>query len=249
MTEKAALITGAASGIGRAAAERLGRSGYSVMVADLDGDAAEDAAESLRGEAGIEVAAHAVDVADAGQVERLAADTVARFGRLDVLVNSAGTSCEQAPLHEYPLDAWQRGIGINLSGSFHTMRYVVPHMLEAGAGAIVNIASVMGAVGHPNGTAYVASKHGVVGLTKAAALDYAEQGIRVNAVGPGIIETAMTEPVLADEDVRGMLTMATPMRRFGSADDVAGLIAFLCSDDAGFITGHYYPVDGGYLVQ
>lgn len=248
MSSKTALVTGAASGIGRAAANRLGQAGHAVMVADLDGDAAEIVAGSMR-DSDIDAASHAVDVADAGQVEQLVADTVARFGRLDVLVNSAGTSCEQAPLHEYPLEAWQRGIGINLSGGFHTMRYAIPHMLEAGAGAVVNIASVMGAVGHPNGTAYVASKHGVVGLTKAAALDYAEQGIRVNAVGPGIIETAMTEPVLADQNIRELLTGQTPMGRLGSPDDVAALIAFLCSDDAAFITGHYYPVDGGYLVQ
>lgn len=242
-----ALVTGAASGIGQATAERLGREGHAVMLADLNREALEEAVQAL-GQNGIEAAGEAVNVAEASSVEKLVARCVESFGRLDCLVNSAGINPEQVPLHQYTLEGWQRELSVNLSGSFYTIRYAVPHMLEAGAGAIVNIASIMGAAGSPNSAGYVASKHGVVGLTKTAALDYASQGIRVNAVGPGVIETPMSEPMRNNQQVHDMLMQATPMRRFGKPEDVAALIYFLCSPDAGFITGHYYPVDGGYLV-
>lgn len=246
--QKVALVTGAASGIGRATAERLGRDGYAVMAADLNQEAVEETAQAL-GKLGIESAGEQVNVADADLVEQLVENTVAHFGRLDCLVNSAGISAEQAPLHKCSIEDWERSISINLSGSFYTIRSAVPHMLSAGSGAIVNIASIMGAVGSPNSPGYVASKHGIVGLTKAAALDYANQGIRVNAVGPGVIETPMSAPMRENERVRDMLLQTTPLGRFGKPEDVAALIAFLCSDDAGFITGQLYPVDGGYLTK
>lgn len=247
MSEHVALITGAASGIGRATAERLGRDGCAVMVADRDTEAAAASADALA-HAGVDAASVSVDVADPEQVEAAVVSTAERLGAPTVLVNCAGVTPAQVPLHQYSLEAWQRELAINLSGSFHAIRFAVPHMLATGGGAIVNVASIMGSAGSPDSAGYVASKHGVVGLTKAAALDYAEQGVRVNAVAPGVIETPMSAPMRADEQVRGMLTAATPMGHFGQPEDVAALIGFLCSAEAGFITGQLYPVDGGYLV-
>jgi NAD(P)-dependent dehydrogenase (short-subunit alcohol dehydrogenase family) len=138
---------------------------------------------------------------------------------------------------------------VNVFGTFYTMKYAIKAMLKYGGGSIVNLSSILGSVGSATGAPYTASKHAVVGLTKAAALDYAEQGIRVNAIGPGVVETSMTEQVLKDKELRAQLIAATPLRRFAQPEEIADLILFLCSDRASFITGAYYPIDGGYLSQ
>lgn len=247
MTGKVALVTGGASGIGEAAARWFSRQGAHVAVADFNIGAATDVAERLSA-SGPRAIAVQVDVSQALQVEAMVQQTVAAFGRLDALVNSAGISSLQAPTADYPLEAWDRVIGVNLSGTFYAMKYAIPAMLANGGGAIVNIASMMGHIAHPNGTGYVTSKHGVVGLTKATALDYARQGIRVNAIGPGLIDTAMTRTSIGDPDVRAAQLGMCPLGRFAEPEEMAELIGFLCSPRASYTTGAFYLADGGFTL-
>jgi len=244
---KAALITGGASGIGAAAARVMAREGAAVAVADFDAKRAEDIAAQLRA-GGAEAVAIAVDVAQPAQVEAMVQRAVAALGRLDALVNSAGISPPMLPTHEYPLAEWDRCLAINLSGTFYAIRYAVPALLAAGGGAIVNLSSMMGQIAHAGIPAYVATKHGVVGLTKVVALDYAQQGIRCNAIGPGNTDTPMTRGAMAAALFEAVGRVA-PIGRYGTADEIAELISFLCSPRASFITGAYIVADGGFVVQ
>jgi NAD(P)-dependent dehydrogenase (short-subunit alcohol dehydrogenase family) len=173
---------------------------------------------------------------------------VETFGGLNVAVNNAGIGGAQAPTGEYPLDSWRQVLGINLDGVFYGMRYEIPAMLESGGGAIVNMASILGSVGFANAPAYVAAKHGVLGLTKNAAIEYSAKGIRVNSVGPGFIRTPLLDNNL-DEATLGVIATMHPIQRLGTAQEVADLVAFLCSDEASFCTGGYYLVDGAYTAQ
>ncbi len=245
---KVAVITGGGSGIGEATARLFSERGASVAILDFDSQRGQGVADELVA-GGAAARFFAVDVSDAAQVESAMAAVVAGLGRIDALVNSAGISTQYVPVADYPLEAWHQGIGINLSGSFYCIKYAMPTLLEDGGGAVVNLSSIMGTVAAPGGAAYVAGKHGVVGLTKAAALDYSGQGVRVNAVGPGVIDTPMTRQAISDERARAALQAATPAGRLGTAQDIARLIVFLCSEEADFITGAYYPIDGGYLLQ
>jgi NAD(P)-dependent dehydrogenase (short-subunit alcohol dehydrogenase family) len=174
---------------------------------------------------------------------------VEKFGRLDIACNNAGIGGPQAPTADYPLDGWAQVIGINLSGVFYGMKYQLPAMLKNGGGAIVNMASILGAVGFAGAPAYTAAKHGVVGLTQAAALEYSAQGVRINAVGPGFIHTPMISALEDNQAVNDMLVAAHPIGRLGRAEEVAELVLWLSSDKASFVTGSYYPVDGGYLAR
>lgn len=248
LKNKVALVTGASSGIGRAIALIWAREGAKVVVSDINTQAGEETAELVRAQGGDAIFV-ASDVGKPEDCEALVGRAVAHFGRLDVACNNAGIGGPQAPTADYPLDGWAQVININLSGVFYGMKYQITAMLKTGGGSIVNVASVLGAVGFATAPAYSAAKHGVVGLTQAAALEYSAQGVRINAVGPGFIHTPMISALEQDAGVNAMLASAHPIGRLGRAEEVAELVTWLASDRASFVTGAYYPVDGGYLAR
>jgi NAD(P)-dependent dehydrogenase (short-subunit alcohol dehydrogenase family) len=248
LKDKVALITGGSSGIGRAVALAWAREGARVVVSDTNCDGGEQTVAQVRGLGG-EVLFVAADVSQPQDCEALVQRAVEKFGRLDIACNNAGIGGPQAPTADYPLDGWAQVIGINLSGVFYGMKYQLPAMLKNGGGAIVNMASILGAVGFAGAPAYTAAKHGVVGLTQAAALEYSAQGVRINAVGPGFIHTPMISALEENQAVNGMLVAAHPIGRLGRAEEVAELVLWLASSKASFVTGSYYPVDGGYLAR
>ncbi|MFT4053639.1 MAG: SDR family oxidoreductase [Novosphingobium sp.] len=239
---KVALVTGAGGGIGRATALAFARSGARVMVSDIDERGGAETVGMIAA-AGGEAAFQRCDVAKAEDVKALVAATVATLGKLDCAFNNAGIN--NFGDDEYDDAIWARNMGINLTGVMLCMREEGEAMLKTGGGAIVNIASINGIVGNPNQPAYVASKHGVVGLTRHGALRWAKQGIRVNAVCPGVVDTRMTAPLFEDETIRGMVDAMTPMGRVAHADEIAEAVLWLCSDGASFVTGHPLVVDGG----
>lgn len=244
--DKTALITGAGSGIGAEIARRLGAGGARVVVADLDKDAAETIASEIEQKGGAAIAVQQ-DVADPEAVRRSVEIAIERFGGLDLVVNNAGISGAIAPTADYSLVDWDKVIAVNLSGVFYGLKYQIPALLRSGGGSIVNIASILGSVGSANSPAYVAAKHGVVGLTKTAALEYASNGIRVNAIGPGYIDTPLLNAL--DREVYDGLVNLHPIGRLGKPEDVAELALFLLSDRASFVAGSYHLVDGGYTAQ
>lgn len=246
LTDKVALVTGAGSGIGRAIAFQLGAEGARVVVSDVNDKAGNETVAQLRDRRVQASFVHA-DTSKPADNEALVAAAVKAFGGLDIAVNNAGIGGASAPLGEYPLDSWDKVIAINLSGVFYGMRYQLPALVARGGGSIINIASVLGQVGFRNSAAYVAAKHGVVGLTKNAALEYGPQKIRVNAVAPGFIRTPLLEQLPAD----AMKTLETlhALGRLGEVPEVAELVTWLASDKASFVTGAYLAVDGGYLAQ
>lgn len=248
LKDKVALVTGGASGIGRAVALAWAREGARVVVSDVDRDGGEETAEAVRA-AGSEALFAAADVGKPEDCEALVQRAVQKFGRLDIACNNAGIGGAQAPTADYPLDAWAQVIAINLSGVFYGMKYQLPAMLKNGGGAIVNMASILGAVGFATAPAYVAAKHGVLGLTKTAAQEYAARGLRVNAVGPGFIHTPLIAGLEADAATNAMLVSLHPIGRLGRPEEVAELTLWLSSPAASFVTGAYVPVDGGYLTR
>jgi Dehydrogenases with different specificities (related to short-chain alcohol dehydrogenases) len=246
LDNKTAIITGAGSGIGQATAELFAKEGAKVVVSDINeknGKAVADAVKKAGGEAVFIKA----DSASPDDNARLVAETIKQFGRLDIAVNNAGIGGPLAPTGEYPVEGWQKTIDINLSGVFYGLRYQIPAMLQEG-GSIINVASILGQAGTRMSPAYVAAKHGVVGLTKTAALEYADKNIRINAVGPGYIKTPLVMNSL-DDAARAALIGLHPMGRLGESEEVAELILWLASSKASFVTGAYYAVDGGYLAQ
>jgi NAD(P)-dependent dehydrogenase (short-subunit alcohol dehydrogenase family) len=247
LKNKIALVTGAASGIGEAVAQLFAANGASVVLADMDTDGAERVLKLIEKHGGKGLVVK-TDVSEYADCERMVNDTVEKFGRLDIAVNNAGIGGPAALTGEYPIDGWDKVIAINLSGVFYGMRYQIPAMLKNGGGSIVNMASILGKVGFPMSGAYSSAKHGVIGLTETAACEYATQGIRVNAVGPGFIQTPLLDKNLNPEQLKGIAAMH-PMQRLGTAQEVAELVLWLASDNASFVTGAYYNVDGGYLAQ
>jgi NAD(P)-dependent dehydrogenase (short-subunit alcohol dehydrogenase family) len=244
---KVALVTGAASGIGEACAREFAARGAQAVIADLKLDAARRACDAIE-QTGGKAAAVEVNVGDPGSVERMVRFAVDTFGGLDIAVNNAGVGGEANPTGAYSIESWRKVIDINLNGVFYGLRYEIPAMLERGGGAIVNMASILGSVGFATSSAYVAAKHGVVGLTKSAALEYATQGIRVTAVGPGFIATPLISSNMDDQAQQSIAGLHA-MKRLGTAEEVAALVCFLASDAASFITGSYHVVDGGYTAQ
>jgi NAD(P)-dependent dehydrogenase (short-subunit alcohol dehydrogenase family) len=245
---KVAVVTGAASGIGREIARLYGAHGAKVVVSDISVEGGEETVRLIK-EAGGEAIFVRADVSEPSDCEALVQKTLEHFGHLHIACNNAGIAGAQGFVADYGIDDWQRVIAINLSSVFYCMKYQIPAMLEAGGGAIVNIASILGLVGFAGAPAYVASKHGVVGLTAAAAVEYGAQNIRINAVSPGFISTAMTSDLEADKEMNEQLISLHPIGRLGRAEEVAELVIWLSSDKASFVTGAAYPVDGGYLAD
>ncbi|QMU70955.1 SDR family NAD(P)-dependent oxidoreductase [Streptacidiphilus sp. P02-A3a] len=244
---RTALVTGAASGIGLAVARRLAAGGAAVAVADFNEEGARDAVAELRA-AGADALAVRVDVTDPDSVEAAVAATVKALGGLHLAVNNAGIAGGgSVPIGEYPIDGWRQVLATNLDGVFYSMHYELQQMVAAGGGAIVNMSSILGTNGFAGSAAYVAAKHGVIGLTKTAAIEYAARGVRVNAVGPGFIDT----PLLSQTDVsiREALVALHPAGRLGTAEEVAEVTAFLLSDRASFVHGSYHLVDGAYAAR
>jgi NAD(P)-dependent dehydrogenase (short-subunit alcohol dehydrogenase family) len=244
------LVTGGGSGIGRATAGLLAGMGARILASDIDADAGATAVSALQ-DGGGEAHFVAGDVADEEDTAAMVAAAVERFGRLDGAANCAGVGAGHAATHDYPIDLWDRIVAINLRGTWLSMRAELPAILaHGGGGAIVNVASTLGLRGSPNASPYSASKHGVIGLTRTAAIEYAPHGVRVNAVCPGAIDTPMMDETFARfPGFREMLTGFVPMGRMGAASEVAAAIAWLLSPAASFVTGEAMTVEGGLLSR
>lgn len=246
LSGKVAFVTGGASGIGEACSLMLAEQEAKVAVVDLNLENAQKVAEVINSKGGSAIGVVA-NVADESQVAAAVKETVEKLGGLNIAVNNAGIGGDLAPTADQTVDGWKKVISINLDGVFYCMKNQIPAMLNSGGGSIVNIASILGQVGFANSSAYVAAKHGVVGLTKAAALEYATQGIRVNSVGPGFINTPLLG-ALPKEALEPIAQMHA-VKRLGESEEVAAMVTFLASNEASFITGNYYAVDGGYLAS
>lgn len=245
---KVALVTGASAGMGLACAQAFAQAGAAVVLADIRKDALDAAVEALvsRGHRALAVSC---DTSDDDQVAAMVDRTVDEFGRLDFAFNNAGVMANVAPLADTTAEDWDRVIGINLRGVWNCMRHELRQMQKQGGGAIVNNASVGGTKGDPGVSPYTASKHGVIGLTRTSALEYVKQGIRVNAVNPGVIETQIARDVVKDDDdAYAEMIGKVPMARAGTSDEIASAVLWLCSPGASYVVGQAFTIDGGLTV-
>lgn len=245
---QAALVTGAGMGMGLATARAFAQTGAAVMVADVNAASAEKAAHELN-EAGHKAAWIQCDVAEEDQVKAMVAKTVEQFGRLDAAYNNAGVQSLVTDIADLPTEEWDRVFNVNLRGVFFCMKYELQHMRAQGSGAIVNCSSIGGLIGLPGRAAYHAAKHGVLGMTKSAALEYAPRGIRINAVCPGTILTPMVENMFASGDLsEADVVKFAPIGRLGTAAEIADAVLWLCSPLSTYVIGQAVTVDGGYTV-
>jgi NAD(P)-dependent dehydrogenase (short-subunit alcohol dehydrogenase family) len=242
-----AIVTGAGSGIGKAIAILYASEGAKVVVSDIDEAGGNDTVSHIK-EKGGDAFFIKADTSKPADHQALVEETVKHYGGLHIACNNAGIGGPLAPTGEYPIEGWDKVISINLSGVFYGLHYQIPAMLASGGGSIVNIASILGIVGMKLSPAYVAAKHGIVGLTQAAALEYADKKIRINSVCPGFIKTPLLTNTLDEATMNGLAALH-PIGRLGTAEEVAELILWLSSSKSSFVTGSYYTVDGGYTAQ
>ncbi len=246
---KVAIVTGASAGIGRATALALSAEGARVLLADTDVQRGEEVARDIQHKGGQALFVE-TDVSDDRSVGEMTARAIEAYGSVDFAFNNAGIEGAPAPTHECTVENWNRTLSVNLSGVWFCMRHQIPHMLERGRGSIVNCASIAGLVGFAGIPAYVASKHGIVGLTKTTALEYAEQGIRVNAVCPGVIDTEMVERFTGQQpEAEAALLESEPIGRMGRPEEIADAVLWLFSDRSSFVTGQALAVDGGFVAR
>jgi NAD(P)-dependent dehydrogenase (short-subunit alcohol dehydrogenase family) len=246
LENKVAIITGSGSGIGKSAAMLFAKEGAKMIISDINEAHGNSVVDEITKNGGAAFFVKA-DSSKPEDNEALVKQTLDKYGSLDIAVNNAGIGGPLAATGEYPVDGWKKVIDINLSGVFYGMRYQIPAMLQNG-GSIINVASILGQAGTKFSPAYVAAKHGVVGLTKAAALEYADKKIRINSIGPGYIKTPLVMNSL-DQSALDALVGLHPMGRLGESEEIAELLLWLASAKASFVTGAYYPIDGGYLAQ
>jgi len=247
LASKVAIVTGASSGIGEAIAITFAAAGAKVVVSDINEEGGNSVVEKIKSNGGEAIFIKA-DTSKADENEKLVTATVKHFGGLDIAVNNAGIGGPAAFTGDYAVEDWDKVIGVNLSGVFYGLRYQIPAIIANGGGNIINMASVLGQVGTKFSPAYVAAKHGVVGLTKAAAIEYADQKVRINSVGPGYVKTPLLVKHLS-EDQMDALVKQHPIGRLGESQEIAELVLWLASDKASFVTGTYYAADGGFLAQ
>jgi NAD(P)-dependent dehydrogenase (short-subunit alcohol dehydrogenase family) len=248
LDKKVSVVTGGGSGIGQATALLYALHGAKVVVADLNEQAANNVAGEIKQIGGEAISVRA-DVSKPEDCEQLINKTIEVFGRVDIAFNNAGIGGEANPIADMSIEGWNKIIAVNLSSVFYCMKYQLQQMVKQGSGAIVNNSSILGSVGFANSAGYVAAKHGVIGLTKNAALEYSSKDIRINVVGPAFINTPLLKQAGIEGDIKQTLVHLHPIGRFGESNEVAELVVWLSCDKASFVTGSYYAVDGGYLAQ
>lgn len=247
LENKVAIVTGAGSGIGKATAVLFAKEGAKVVVSDINEQHGKEVVEEIKAAGG---EAHFVraDSSSPEDNQKLVEETVARFGALHIAVNNAGIGGEINKVGDMSVEGWNKVLAVNLSGVFYGMKFQLPEMVKAGGGSVINIASILGQAGFATSAGYVAAKHGVVGLTKSAGWEYAKENVRVNAIGPGFIYTALVNEESMGKEGINFLETKHAFGRLGQPEEIAAMCLFLASDGASFVTGSYYPVDGGYLA-